>query len=201
MIGNLAGLAVRLRRPRILALAAAIVLGAAFVPVLASAPSALALTCSYPTFYTFENYGEGGQIAYSPTDVVVPGELGDEATSALEFCQYQTPGNEGSQWYEWVAKGTSDCMTLFAAGVNSEGVPATYYIYLTTCEPSGVAIASQQWLVNPGNGTLESAWEDNIGWYLETFPRSPPAPLTYNAPSLGAPLNADDYWTLINEGS
>jgi hypothetical protein len=207
MFGTLARLAGRLRRPRNMVIAVVLGLGGVAVPAVAFAPPALALNCTYDTFYAFQNVGEGGTIGpyeSSVTSMAPADEVTDDANATYDFCQVNA--GWGGQWYEWVLKGTSDCLTLYAADLNSEGVPAVNYIDVTGCEPSGVAIASQQWLLgdNLGGetwGSVESAWDSGTGWYLETYPHSPPFALTYNAPSLGAPLNSRDEWTLINEGS
>jgi hypothetical protein len=143
MIRKLAGVAARLRRPRVVALAAAVGLGVVFVPVVASAPPALALNCSYDAFYLFQSRLTNGYAAVGvPPNAATT--VSDSPTSATSFCQVH--GSHGGIWYEWVQKGTSNCLTLNATEAWED---------MITCNQ----LASQQWELGDQIGTGEK-W----GW-------------------------------------
>jgi hypothetical protein len=111
MIRKLAGIAGKLRRPRTLAVAAALALGTV-APVVAAATPAYALNCSYDAFYAFESdstggfaYNNGVWNGYGYKVVNAPGNF-------ASFCQLNSGYCGG--FYEWIQKGTANCLTVDA---------------------------------------------------------------------------------------
>lgn len=119
-----------------MAIGAAIALGAGGLVFVGAALPAQATTCTYDAFYTFDSTYASLYTGDSSGTLT----LGDYS----DFCQYRN-NNLGGNWFSWLEKGTSDCLT-----VNNSTI---------VLEPCSYNSAYQQFLLEGQIGSGEN-WTD-----------------------------------------
>lgn len=174
----------RFRRKSFAAGAAlAVVLGVG-IPVAGAALPAAAINCSYgDNFYYFANLDSNIVFDQNPSDNNIfeetTGITGQPGNNLAEnFCQVI---GSHSGYYEWVAKGTDQCLTYFTDQI----------VHMATCQ----MLDSQQWILYDfeGSGT---GWADYGGFlnYLHVSSGANYAALDYYPFTLGSVMSLKEPW-------